>query len=109
MHLRLTASYCKLHIGNFQLDFVNLCLRFSDHWRGGEGRGGDRPLPQALWLYVVVRFHGFLIVSFLVVLFQHMSGVNEQFSVKIDPLITTAKERLLQVASEILSLADQST
>ena len=88
---------------------MNLCLCFSDHWRGGEGREGDRPLPQALWLYVVVRFHGYFIVSFLVVLFQQLSRVNEQFSVKIDPLITTAKERLLQVASEILSLANQST
>ena len=40
--LPLTASNCKLHIENFQLDFVNFCLRFSDHWRGvGVGEGID--------------------------------------------------------------------
>ena len=37
-----------------------------------------------------------------------ISRLNVQFSVTMDPLNTT-KERLLRVAGELLSLADQST
>ena len=69
------STHCKLHIGNFQLDF-RICVYASVIiGREWEGRGGGRPLPQALlafssfgyqihgrylWLWDCVPRHGYI-------------------------------------------------
>ena len=66
MHFATHRLKLQTHIGNFQLDFVNFVYAsviIGEEW---EGRGGNRPLPQALSApySLAVRFCGSFTASF---------------------------------------------